>query len=63
MLNEWRSITKVRDMGSFETIVTFESKAYMEEALATGTDFLLNYFAKVRQWTDEVIYQTRREWV
>ena len=63
LMNEWHPVVKVRDLGPYKAIVTFESKEDMEEALVSYKDLLLNHFAKVRKWSEEEVYQTRRVWI
>ena len=63
LLNEWRCITSVREMGAFKALVTFETKEDREEAMKSGMELLLQHFAEVRCWCEEEWCQTRRTWI
>ena len=58
LVNEWLSITNVRDMGAYKTPITFVSKEDMEEVLALGKDLLLNHFIAIRKWTNKEVCET-----
>ena len=60
LLNNWWSISKVRNMGFYKTLITFCSKEDMEEALTSRKDILLEHFAEVRRWSNEEVCQMRR---
>ena len=61
--NEWLCIENVREMGACKTLVTFDLKDSLEEALAIGMDLLLTYFQDVGKWNKYVWCQTRRIWL
>ena len=44
LLNEWRCISKVREMGPYKILVTFEVKEDMEEALNIGKKYVNEVF-------------------
>ena len=48
---DWYTIIDVKPMGAYKTLITFETKEDMEDAL--GSDFLLNYFKEIRRWSEE----------
>ena len=52
------TMVDVKQMGAYKTVMTFETKNDMEEALAS--DYLLNHFEEVRKWSMEECSQTRR---
>ena len=45
----WLTISKVRDMGAYKTLIVLHSKKHMEETLSTGEDLLLEQFAEIRK--------------
>ncbi|XP_074310210.1 uncharacterized protein LOC141645968 [Silene latifolia] len=63
LTNQWRSISKVRDLGPYKFIITFLEKSDMEHALSLKESLLMQYFSQVFPWD---IYQqgdTRRIWI
>ena len=53
----------IRAMGSYKTLITFSSKAEMEDVLKERRDVLQRYFEEIRPWTIVEVSQTRRTWV
>ena len=51
-------------MEAHKTLVTFDSKESMDEALSTRRELLLtNHFKDVRQWSENEWCQMRRTWI
>ena len=48
---DWHTIVDIKPMGTFKTLVTFESPEEME--VAFKLDYLLNNFCEVRKWSVE----------
>ena len=59
LANQWRTMIRVRELGSFKTIVTFETIQDMEEALKHGK-CLKEDFVEIRRWTRQEFCPTRR---
>ena len=58
---DWYTIVDVKPMGAYKTLITFETKEDVEDAL--GSDFLLNYFEGIRRCSEDEFCQTRRVWI
>lgn len=54
---------KVKPLGPYKTLITFESVQDKEDALNQGVECMLNHFAEVRKWSSEEFNQTRRVWI
>ena len=59
----WPTITKVRQMGAYETLITFDTIEDMEVELTIGADYMKNYFGEIRKWSDEEQCKTRKVWL
>ena len=49
LFHKWNSISSVMEMGTYKTLIKFDSKEDMEHALQQGEDYLHNYFNKVQR--------------
>ena len=61
LCKDWYTIKEVKPIGTYKTLITFETREDMEDAM--GSDYLLNYFEDIRRWSDEEYSQTQRLWI
>ena len=57
------SIDKIRQMGAYKILITFNSERQRDEVLRQDEPILREYGADLRNWTMEEVCQTRRTWV
>ena len=57
------SVEKVRQMGAYKVLLTFNSIKNKDDFLGRDESTLRGYFAEVRNWTMKEVCQTRCTWV